>query len=224
VREEQSQSKRRVREEQSTVGLNCEIEALSPQAPTDGGESILTLIGNPGESKAKRETPKKPDHCSLVFEAWSKSIVETRGNRSAPRHIFDEKRRKCISAALKLCPLEDVIDAVRGWRHDPFSRGENDRGTPYNELTLLLRDAAHIEKFRDLERSHKALPAASPPPESRPIRYYSPREERDKIELARRRAENPEWAAECDAKLERDRLERLQARAAREAVSQACQA
>jgi hypothetical protein len=34
----------------------------------------------------------------------------------------------------------------------PFNRGENDRRTVYNDLGLLLRDAEHIEKFRDADQ------------------------------------------------------------------------
>jgi hypothetical protein len=49
-------------------------------------------------------------------------------------------------------PLADLLDAVCGWKRSPHHRGENDRGKPYNDLELLLRDSKHIEEFRDLER------------------------------------------------------------------------
>ena len=48
--------------------------------------------------------------------------------------------------------MEDVCDAVVGWKQEPFYCGENDRKTVYNSLKMLLRDADQIEKFRDLER------------------------------------------------------------------------
>ena len=47
---------------------------------------------------------------------------------------------------------EDVIAAVRGWRRSPFHAGQNESSTVYNDLVLCLRDAKHIEQFRDLER------------------------------------------------------------------------
>ena len=53
---------------------------------------------------------------------------------------------------MKAHPGEDVLDAVVGWRHDPFYCGENDRGRAFNDLGLLLRDAEHVERFRDLAR------------------------------------------------------------------------
>lgn len=92
-------------------------------------------------------TPSRPPQAvAEVFEAWLTSTG--RSNRT----ILDAKRRRLIDRALDAYPLADVLDAVRGWRHSPHHRGENDSRTVYNDLELLLRDAAHIEKFRDLER------------------------------------------------------------------------
>lgn len=83
-----------------------------------------------------------------VFAAWK---VATGRERVA----LDDKRKRKIVAALKLYPVDDVLDAVRGWQNDPFYCGENDRHTIYNEITLLLRDAEHIERFRDMWRRGK---------------------------------------------------------------------
>lgn len=80
-----------------------------------------------------------------VFAAWQEATGKHRAK-------LDDKRRRIITRALKDFPLDDVLDAARGWRHSPHHRGENERHTVYNELDLLLRDAAHIEQFRDLER------------------------------------------------------------------------
>lgn len=90
-------------------------------------------------------TDPRPDPVDQVFEAWTVSTGRTRS-------VLTPKRRRLIDAALKLYPLDDVIAAVRGWRHSRHHRGENDRSTVYNDLELLLRDAAQIEKFRDLEQ------------------------------------------------------------------------
>lgn len=79
-----------------------------------------------------------------VFTAWKKATGKEKSR-------LDPKRRKCITRALANYPLGDVLAATRGWRHSPHHRGENERHTIYNDLTLLLRDADHIEKFRDLE-------------------------------------------------------------------------
>jgi hypothetical protein len=81
-----------------------------------------------------------------VFEAWKDSTDH-------PLARLDSKRSRVIDQALKAYPLQDVIDAVRGWRMSPHHRGENERATVYNDLELLLRDAKHIEQFRDLHRN-----------------------------------------------------------------------
>ena len=91
------------------------------------------------------------DDVRAVFDAWVQSTGKTRA-------VLDSKRRARIVGALKNFTVDELVDAVRGWRHSPHHRGENERRTVYNDLDLLLRDAARIEKFRDLERG-AAMPA-----------------------------------------------------------------
>lgn len=81
-----------------------------------------------------------------VFAAWQEAT-----GRQGTR--LDTKRATKIRLALSMYPLADILDAVRGWQNDPFYCGQNDRQRPYNELTLLLRDAEHIERFRDMARA-----------------------------------------------------------------------
>lgn len=95
----------------------------------------------------------------IVFAAWRESTGHHRS-------VLDAKRRRIIERGLKTHPVADLVDAVRGWRHSPHHRGENDRHTVYDDLELLLRDAAHIERFRDLARGGRqprtpVLPAGS---------------------------------------------------------------
>ena len=87
------------------------------------------------------------DPVSAIFSAW----IEATGRTD--RTVLSPKRRRLIRGALADYPPEDVLDAVRGWRNSPHHCGDNERGTTYNAIELLLRDAEHIEKFRDLERS-----------------------------------------------------------------------
>ena len=93
------------------------------------------------------EHNNKEDVIKLVFDKW----IEATGKHPT-RTKLDEKRRSLIRKALKTHSLEDVCDAVVGWKQEPFYCGENDRKTVYNSLKMLLRDADQIEKFRDLER------------------------------------------------------------------------
>lgn len=93
------------------------------------------------------DTPvSPPTPVELVFSAWLASTKKT------ARTVLDSKRRSVITAALKTHPLEDVLDAVRGWENSPHHRGENAERKVWNDLGLLLRDAGKIEQFRDLSR------------------------------------------------------------------------
>lgn len=91
----------------------------------------------------------------IVFEAW-KSVTK----RTAAT-VLDAKRQRLIANALRTHPLDDVLDAVRGWEHSSYHRGKNSARTPYNDLGLLLRDAEHIERFRDLARGPRQPSGAS---------------------------------------------------------------
>lgn len=93
----------------------------------------------------------KATNVQRVFEEWI--AVTGKTNRT----VLDAKRRRLIDRALKTYPLDDVLDAVRGWRRSPHHRGENQTRTVYNDLELLLRDPAHIERFRDLERGEQRI-------------------------------------------------------------------
>ena len=74
---------------------------------------------------------------------------------------MDTKRKKLIVKALADYTVGEVVAAVTGWEHSPHHRGENERGTKYSDLSLLLRNPENIERFRDLHPS-----AGSPEPEA----------------------------------------------------------
>ena len=78
-------------------------------------------------------------------DAWIESTGRSRTK-------LDEKRRGIISRAIASHGLSDCLAAVRGWVNDPW----NERHL-HNGVDVLLRDAAHIEKFRDLWLNGKPL-------------------------------------------------------------------
>jgi hypothetical protein len=104
----------------------------------------MALLGDQWAPPEPREASR--EQIASVFAHWQAATGKT------DTHL-DEKRRTKIRRALGHYPVEDVIAAVTGWRNDPFYCGENDRGRAYNELTMLLRDAEHIERFRDMARN-----------------------------------------------------------------------
>lgn len=102
---------------------------------------------------AEKRAEKERGMVERIFAAWVKSTGREKCQ-------LDAKRRKLITQALAGYPPEDVVAAVRGWEAFPHNRGENERKTVYNDLSLLLRDAEHIERFRD---GHRGRRKAQPP-------------------------------------------------------------
>lgn len=87
------------------------------------------------------EPPSRPDSVGEIFEHWQRVM-------NHPQAKLDDKRRKCIQAALKLgYTPEQLRTAVDGCSVTPHNMGHNDRGERYDDLTLILRDATRIDRF-----------------------------------------------------------------------------
>ncbi len=119
-------------------------------------ESSTTQTSEDQQETSLSSTLDRPDPTELVFTAWK----EATGRQ---RSVLDPKRRRLIGSALANYDLDDVLAAVRGWRHSPHHCGVNERHTVYNSLELLLRDSGHIERFRDLELGAASEQAARDP-------------------------------------------------------------
>jgi hypothetical protein len=147
-------------------------QPVTGDAPSRARQRAGSPVPEPVPSiDASHLTPPPPETGAVaqVFEAW-KTAAGKNGNT-----VLTTERRQKIRLALKSYPLADVLDAVVGWRHVPHNRGENSEGQVWNELTLLLRNAEHIERFRDAEREAGVRPKARetvawlPPVAERPV-------------------------------------------------------
>ncbi len=92
------------------------------------------------------EPAEKPDSTARqVFDHWTATMGK--GARTA----LDAKRGGLIRARLRDgYTVDDLRAAVDGCKADPFSQGQNDRGLRYDDIALICRDAAHVDKFRAL--------------------------------------------------------------------------
>ena len=81
-----------------------------------------------------------------------------RDHESPAKVVLDTKRRGVIKSALKEYAVEDLIDAFSGVALSPHHRGENEARMVYDSIELILRDANHIEKFRDLTQVATDMP------------------------------------------------------------------
>jgi len=106
---------------------------------TQGRSNPLSLVPS--------DAPVDPDPVVLVFHAWVASFPDP------TRRDLTPARRDAIKAALARYPLDDVRDAVCGWRHDPWPERAQQ-----NDLAQLLHMGSKrkpqnvLEKMRDLWR------------------------------------------------------------------------
>lgn len=121
---------------------NLPVEEEATEEDTDG--AVVPLFASPSTSSASRPTGPIMEDIEFVFEHW-KLACGKNGNC----HLTDDRIR-VIRKALRTYPKPELLLAVKGWKQSPFHRGENEDGKVWNELELLLRNAANIEKFRDL--------------------------------------------------------------------------
>lgn len=73
-----------------------------------------------------------------IFEHW-------REIHRHPHAQLDDKRRKVIRSALKNYGEPELCEAISGYLNSPHHMGQNESGTIYNSLELMLRDAEHID-------------------------------------------------------------------------------
>ena len=123
-----------------------------PATPRQPAEVLPSPVPSPNNS-----TVAASGDPAQVWETYSATRHAVLGPRSTPRFTAD--RRALITRRLRDWPLDDLLDAVQGWRHFPHNRGENDRNQPFCDIELVLRDTAHIERFRDKHREHAGTAA-----------------------------------------------------------------
>lgn len=124
--------------ETATGAASIRTDHVTDHEPTtnDGAALVLSMPA----------APATVGNDQRVFNAWIEATERTE------RTVLSPKRRRLIRQALAQYPLDDVLDAVRGWKFSGFHCGDNRERKVYNEIELLLRDAEHIEQFRDYAR------------------------------------------------------------------------
>lgn len=86
--------------------------------------------------------PPKPSPPSRVFDHWRLVMAKK------ARTTFDPKRRRAVERQLGAgYSVEDLCVAIDGCAKTPHNIGQNDQGQRYDDLELICRDAAHVEKF-----------------------------------------------------------------------------
>jgi hypothetical protein len=112
-----------------------------------GDTGVTQPVHDPSVGPVQRTPPTPPQaggDVEVVFAAWCAST-------GRERSILTDKRRRLIRDRLREgYAVEELVAACAGWRLSKWHAGENPGNVTYNDIELLLRDARHVEKFRDL--------------------------------------------------------------------------
>jgi Helix-turn-helix domain len=126
---------------------DCYIGRTSKYEPANiTSKDYMSNSASPPSTDAGPESPpEKIDSRTAdvrqVFDHW-----KTRLNH--PKARLDEKRKRAVRGRLADgFSVEDLKTAIDGCRSSPFHQGGNDRGQVYDSLTLICRDAEHVERF-----------------------------------------------------------------------------
>lgn len=136
------------------------VELTDPWGLTPPGSPELEAPSPPEPSPAKAGLGQQARE---VFEHWQTVLGH-------PRAKLDAKRRSRIQARLRegfsVAELKLAIDGVR---LSAWHMGDNPDGRTYDGIETILREAAQVEKFRDLaERARRKRPTPTPLPRKAP--------------------------------------------------------
>jgi hypothetical protein len=82
-----------------------------------------------------------------VQQVWDHWLTVVHGTKPGLTPALSPKRDLAIRKALKVYPVEVCLKAIDGIMLSPFHLGKNNRKKTYTDITLILRDAEHIERF-----------------------------------------------------------------------------
>lgn len=93
-----------------------------------------------GKGSDTSASPPLPNPVQQVFGHWQ---VEW----NHPNAKLDQKRQKRIEARLKDFTVEQLRDAITGYKHSPWHTGTDPKGNGvvYDGIETLLQDTAHVE-------------------------------------------------------------------------------
>lgn len=98
-----------------------------------------------------------------ALTVWTAYEKARSGGRQGHLH-FTKQRRALIKRRLEDgFSVEELCAAVQGWKHSPWHCGHNPGNKMYHSIELILRDANHIETFRDLHDDHFETQTYTPP-------------------------------------------------------------
>ena len=125
------------------TAVDTTVDTVVGEIPTSTRTVVAPSKGSEEKSKkkiAKAICPVERDVGPIerIFEHW-------KATWNHPRAKLDRKRRRLIDQALKAYTEADLRASISGYLNSSHHCGENEQRTVYDEISLFLRDAAHID-------------------------------------------------------------------------------
>ena len=105
-------------------------------------------------SRRKAVESASPEEVTAVWEYW----VEIHRKGQENRVKLTDERRDRIAWAVSEYGVDTCMEAIVGCKSSPFHQGDNDRRRKYDDVELILRDAARIERFCEIARENRSRP------------------------------------------------------------------
>lgn len=80
-----------------------------------------------------------------VFDHWVVMM-----GRNPRRTVLGPERRRALRRALELYDVDTLMLAIEGCACSAWHAGENDRGTAYNDIELIVRNERNVERFAEM--------------------------------------------------------------------------
>lgn len=196
---ERTQSEPTPNEQRSSCDRATRVPSRPVPVPRSEEPPIAPQGGRTGEPDG-RSPPERggpmpaaaPVAVRRVFEAWK---LDTGKHRA----VLDRKRAKRIEARLRELPEQDLLDALEGRRSDDWLMGRDPKSSRvYDDIETLFRDAAQVERLRDLahqQRGDRSPQSPVPPHIIEALEADRRKMRAESEELARRRGESTGGAA-----------------------------
>jgi hypothetical protein len=124
-------------------------KAAKAAAPAGAGMVLFSDLEDlPSEEKKETAGARNSPDVIAVFDAYRKHHP-----RAFAKPVPTSKEWRAIAARLREgFTVADLIEAIEGCHVSPFHCGENDRQTPYQSLSLIVRDGSQVNNFIELAR------------------------------------------------------------------------
>lgn len=107
--------------------------------------------------RRKKVAQADPNDVKFVWNEWVRIHRPGQENRVK----LTEEREERISWAVVTYGVEACVEAIEGCKLSPFHQGDNDRRRKYDDVELILRDAAKIERFREIAGEKRSRPTGT---------------------------------------------------------------